>query len=242
MDRESQYLSPRAELVKENSVTMEYFLETAKLDRETADLLIKYDKNGNGSFRKDDVVAIILDLRGAIMANEDLGASNKLYKRLLLAAVVVCVLLLSSMFGLSYVVAVLTTNTQVRSDGALLAKGTTTAIATGTSASLYGINKSEAGYCLTVAEALTIRDSVLAGRQVLVQLNDEDSNTHVVEQLIPSGAVIDDEAQKYCFSTPTSTTPKCLTRSDQCTQERRRLQPSKDGAAYMNYSTGEKKN
>jgi hypothetical protein len=223
MDTESQLPSPRAELVKEKSVSMKYFLETAKLDQATADLLVKYDTDGNGYFSKDEVVAIIDDLRGAVQSNEDLGASNKLYKRLFMAAFVFCVLLFTSMFGLGYAVAVLTANTEVQSDGTLLSKGTTTVIATDSRADLHSINKSEAGYCLTAAEAFTIRDSVLAGTQVLVQLNDEDSKSHAVEQLIASGAVIDDEAQKFCFSTPTSTTPKCLTPSDECTQERRRL-------------------
>jgi hypothetical protein len=221
MDTENQLPSPRAQLVKEKSVTMEYFLETSKLDRATADLLVKYDKDGDGSFSKDEVVAIILDLREAIKSNEDLGASNKFFKRLLVAAVIFCVLLLTSMAGISYAVAALTANTEVQSDGTLLSKGTTTAIATDARANIYGVNKSEAGYCLTAAEAFTIRDSVLAGRQVLVETNDEESNTHVVEQLIASGATIDDEAQEYCFSTPESTTPICLTRSDECTQERR---------------------
>jgi hypothetical protein len=45
---------------------MEYFLETAKLDRAMADLLVKYDKDGNISFSNDEVVTIILDLCGAI--------------------------------------------------------------------------------------------------------------------------------------------------------------------------------
>jgi hypothetical protein len=220
MDTESQLPSPRAELVKEKSVTMEYFLETTKLDQATADLLVKYDKDGNGSFSKDEVVSIILELREAIKSNEDLGASNKLFKRLLTAAFVFCVLLLASMFGLSYAVAALTANTEVQSDGTLVSKGTTTVIATDSRADLYGINKSEAGYCLSAAQVFTIRDSILVGRQVLVENND--GEYHVVEQLTASGAVIDDEAGKYCFHTPESTTPLCLTRSDDCTQERRR--------------------
>jgi hypothetical protein len=34
----------------------------------------------------------------------------------------------------------------------------------------YGVNKSEAGYCLSAAEALTIRDSVLDNRSLLGQM------------------------------------------------------------------------
>jgi hypothetical protein len=222
---------------------MEYFIKTSNVDEVTADMMRKYDKDGDGVFNKDEVVAIISDLRGAIKSNEQLDASSKLFKRLFMAAVFFCALLLTSMVAISYAVAILTANTEVRSDGTLLAKGTTTAIATDSIANLYSINKSEAGYCLTVEEGLIIRDSVLAGRQVLVETNDEESNTHVVEQLIASGAVIDDEAEKYCFHTPESTTPICLTRSDECTQERRRLDESLGrrlqgrGPSYMNFST-----
>jgi hypothetical protein len=206
---------------------MEFYIKTSNIDEVTAGMMRNYDKDGDGLFDKDDVVAIISDLRGAMESNEQLDASSRLFKRLFMAAVFFCVLLLTSMIGISYTVAILTANTEVRNDGTLLGKGTTTAIATDTIANLYGINKSEAGYCLTAEEAFTIRDSVLAGRQVLVEANDEDSNTHVVEQLIASGAVIDDEAEKYCFHTPESTTTLiCLTRSDECTQERRRLDES----------------
>jgi hypothetical protein len=202
---------------------MEYYIKTSNIDEATADMMRTYDKDGDGVFDKDEVVAIISDLRGAMKSNEQLDASSKLFKRLFMVAVF-CVLLLTVMVNISYAVTILTANTEVRSDGTLLAKGTTTAIATDTSANIYGINKSEAGYCLSAAEAFTIRDSVLAGRQVLVETNDEDSNTHVVEQLIASGAVIDDEAEKYCFHTRESTTPICLTRSDECTEARRRLE------------------
>jgi hypothetical protein len=203
---------------------MEFYIKTKNLDDEvTADMLRTHDKNGNSVFGKDEVVAIIHDLRGVMKSNEQLDASSRLFKRLFMVAVFVCVLLLTSLVAMSYAFAALSTNTQVRSDGALLAKGTTTAIATATSAKLYAINKSEAGYCLTAEEAFTIRDSVLAGRQVLVETNDEESNTRLVEQLIASGAVIDDGAQKYCFSTPERSTPICLTRSVECTQARRRL-------------------
>jgi hypothetical protein len=201
---------------------MEYFLESSNLDRATADLLVKYDKDGDGSFNKDEVVAIILNLREAIKSNEDLGASNKMFKRLLMAAFFFCALLFTSMFGLSYAVAALSANTEVTSDGTLLSKGTTTTIATDSRANIHGVNNSEAGYCLSAAEVLTIKDSILAGRQVLLEGNDDEGNTNIVEQLIPSGAVIDDATANYCFYTPEGTTV-CLVPSDGCTQQRRRL-------------------
>jgi hypothetical protein len=220
------FIYPQENQVTSDSVSMEYYIKTSNFDDEvTADMLRTYGKDGNSVFEKDEVVAIIRDLRGVMKSNEQLDASGRLFKRLFMGAVFFWVLLLTAMVGISYAVAILTANTQVRSDGALLVKGTTTAIATDSIANLYAINKSEAGYCLTAAEAFTIRDSVLAGRQVFVETNDEDSDTRVVQQLIPSGAVIDGEAEKYCFYTRGgSTTPICLTRSVQCTQARRRLQ------------------
>jgi hypothetical protein len=202
---------------------MEDYIMTSNIAEATAHLLRTYDQDGDGEFDRNEVVAIIRDLRGATKSNEQLDASRRLFKRLFKATAFCSVLLLTSMLGISYAVAVLTASTQVQSDGTLLAKGTTTTIATDSRANRYGINKSEAGYCLSAEEVFTIRDSVLAGRQVLVETNDEESNTHSVEQLIPSGAVLDDEAEKYCFYTRGITTPICLTRSVECTQARRRL-------------------
>jgi hypothetical protein len=225
---ESQAPTPRSELAKEKSVTMEYFLETSELDRSTADLLVKYDKDGDGSFSKDEVVAIILDLREAVKSNEDLGAANTLFKRLLTGAVIFCALLFTSMFGLSYTVAVLTATTQVQSDGTLLSAGTTTVIATDSRSNLFDVSNSEAGYCLSAAEVLAIKDSVLAGRQVLLEGNDDEGNTNIVEQLIPSGAVLDDTTRNYCFYTPEGTTV-CLVPSDGCAQQRRRARRLQEG-------------
>jgi hypothetical protein len=69
-------------------------------------LLLKYDRDGNGHFSKDEVVSIILDLKETKRTNEALDASKKLFKRLFIGAVMLCLLLLSGVFGLRYAVAV----------------------------------------------------------------------------------------------------------------------------------------
>jgi hypothetical protein len=103
----------RRDIVKEKSATMEHFLETSDLDAATADMLKTYDQNGDGSFSKAKVVTII----------QTLGASNKFFKRLLIASFICCALLLTSMFGLSYTVAAITASTKVQSDGTMLSSG-----------------------------------------------------------------------------------------------------------------------
>jgi hypothetical protein len=211
----------RTELVKEHSeksVTMEYFLETTHLDKETAAMLLKYDKDGNGRFSKDEVVSIILDLKDTQRTNESLDASKKLFKRLFIGAAVLCVLLLSGMFGLSYAVAVLTANTEVKSDGTLMSKDGTAFIATDSTANVYEMHKTDGNYCMTDEEAAVIREQALSGRNVLVQFNEFEGNHAFVEQLSASGADIDDESQRVCFKAPELGEDKylCMMPSESC--------------------------
>jgi hypothetical protein len=60
----------------EKSMSMEYFLETWNLDKETASMLLKYDQDGNGHFSKNEVVSIVLDLKETKKTNESLDASS----------------------------------------------------------------------------------------------------------------------------------------------------------------------
>jgi hypothetical protein len=179
---------------------MEYFLESRHLDAATADMLKNYDKDGDGSFSKDEVVTIILDLRESMMANETLGASNKLFKRLLIASFIFCALLLTSMFGLSYTVAVITANTEVRSDGTLLSKGGTSVIATASAASKFDLGRNDDGkYCIPSEETQAIMEQVFSGRNVLVEFSEFTENHKLVEQLQANGADIDEATGVICF-------------------------------------------
>ena len=214
----------RAELVKEKSLTMEYFLETRNLDQHTQDLLLKYDKDQDGTFSKDEVACIVLDLRAAQTSNEMLDESNRLYKRLLIAASVLFVFLLSGMFGLSYAVAVLTSNTDVRSDGTLLAKGSDVAIATDTRADMHVLEKNDAGiYCMDEYDVDLLVGEVLAGKKVIVEKNDNANGDVNLEQVHASGMVVKDDGLP-CFIFPEQGPElKCLERSEECERQRRRL-------------------
>jgi hypothetical protein len=190
----------RSDLLKEKSVTMEYFLEARHLDAATADMLKNYDKDGDGSFSKDEAVAIILDLRETMRANETLGASNKLFKRLLIASFIFCALLLTSMFGLSYAVAIITANTEVQSDGTLLSKDGTSVIATASAASKFDFGRNDNGqYCIPPEETQAIMEQVFSGRTVLVELAEFTENHKLVEQLQANGADIDEATGVICF-------------------------------------------
>jgi hypothetical protein len=197
---------------------MEYFLETTHLDKATTSMLLKYDEDGNGHFSKDEVVSIILDLKATKMTNEALDASKKLFKRLFIGAAVLCALLLSGMFGLSYAVAVLTANTEVKSDGTLMSKGGTAFIATDSTANVYEMYNTDGNYCMTEEEAAIIKEQALSGRNVLVQFNEFDGNQAFVEHLSASGAYIDDESQSVCFPAPELGADKylCMKPSENC--------------------------
>ena len=189
---------------KSKSVTMEYFIESRNLDDETANILKQYDADGNGSFSKDEVVSIILDLREQRRSNEILLLTNRLFKKLLIAASIFCVLLLAGMFGLSFAVAALTANTEVASDGTLLSNdGSGAYIATDSAASVYEVPKIDDIHCIPVEEAEILKDQVLTGRNVIVQLDDFDAEGHTfVETLNPSGADIDKATGGICFQAP----------------------------------------
>jgi hypothetical protein len=179
---------------------MEYFLEASHLDAATADMLKNYDKDGDGSFSKQEVVAIILDLRETMRANETLGASNKLFKRLLIASFIFCVLLLTSMFSLSYAVAVITATTEVQSDGTMLSKDGASVIATASTASKYDIGRNDNGhYCIPAEEMHLIREHVFSGRNGLLELGEFTENHKLVEQLQATGADIDEASGGLCF-------------------------------------------
>ena len=92
---------------------MEYFLEATHLDAATAEMLKKYDSDGNGSFTKYEVVEIILDLRREMESNAALGRANKMLRRAICGAIVFCLILMSSIFGLTYAVAALTAKLDV---------------------------------------------------------------------------------------------------------------------------------
>jgi hypothetical protein len=73
-------------LDRKSTMTMGSFLKTSTLNKATTDLLVKYDKDGDGrTFSKGEVVIIVTDLQESTISNQSLVASNRLFKRLLAA-------------------------------------------------------------------------------------------------------------------------------------------------------------
>lgn len=208
MDEETAR-DPVRELVKEKSVTMEYFLETSHLDATTAEMLKKYDKDGNGSFSKDEVVAIVLDLREAMHSNELLGKSNTMFKRLFLVVTAFSLLLLTSIFGLSYAVAALTANTDVRSDGLMLTKDGSAVIATDNVASQYSVGPNSDGvYCLTLMEGAQLIAGAKQGRNVLLTVGNE-GGLEQTRSMSANG--MEHVGDAFCFWNAETQSQSCLT-------------------------------
>jgi hypothetical protein len=191
------------ELVKEKSVTMEYFLETSHLDAATAEMLKKYDRDGNGSFSKDEVVAIILDLREAMQSNEMLGQSNKLFKRLLMAAILFCILLLTSMFGLSYAVAALTAKMDVNSAGLLTTIDGKSVVATDSTAQVFVFERDEefSTNCISSTEAHALFQRVASGRNTVLRV-DGVNDTHTLYEPVTGSSMdvdLNNGVETTCF-------------------------------------------
>lgn len=189
------------ELVKEKSVTMEYFLESSHLDAATADMLRKYDRDGNGSFSKDEVVAIILDLREAMQSNEMLAGSNKFFKRMLCGVSTFAFLLLTSMFGLSYAVAALTAKLDVNTNGVMTTSDGKFVVATdSTGYKIVPVKNQDTGaFCMSSSQARDLLEQATSGRtNVLVELDGVNGTKTVVEQV--SGGVVTVEGAKTCFT------------------------------------------
>jgi len=214
VDEEQPKLNPRDQLVKEKSLTMEYFLESRNLDKVTEQMLLKYDRDGDGAFSKDEVVSIIIDLRQEHVDNDKLSATNKLYKRLLCTAIVLCFLLLAGMFALSYAVAALTAKTDVRSDGTMVAIGTDIPVATDSRAEIHILPRTEDGlFCITSDEIELMHFEILNGRDVVLDQEDSSAGTGMVTKL--SGGSVSVNGEETCFTTAAGET-KCASPHPAC--------------------------
>jgi hypothetical protein len=192
---------------------MEDFIESRNLDKDTAEMLRAYDKDGNGVFSKGDVVSIILDLRKERVNHDELATSNKVYKRLLWSAIVLCFLSLAGMFALSCGVAALTATTYVSSDGTLMVVGTDTVVAADYRAEVHSLPMIDNGfYCLTWDEVDLMHMQVLNGRNVVLhQINLNGSER--ISTISEGGVTIDGD--KTCFATSTGET-ECASSSAEC--------------------------
>lgn len=214
---------------------MEYFLEVSHLDSATAELLKKYDRDGNGSFSKDEVVAIILDLREAMQSNEMLGASNKMFKRMLIIAIGFCILLLTSMFGLSYAVAALTAKINVDSNGVMTTVDGSSIVKTDSTAFKYSSTKTSSGTeCLTAQEKEAILKQLMSGSNVLLERNGVNGTQSQVQQLSTS-TITQNEDGSICFASSNGSQICLVPDATECGSEagRRRLDLAACAADYM---------
>jgi hypothetical protein len=152
---------------------MQYFLESSNLDAATAELLQKYDKDSNGAFSKDEVVQIIVDLRREMQNNITLGEANRILKKAIGAAVVFCLILMSSMFGLAYAVATLTSKLDVDSStGVMTTPDGAHVVATDSvSHKIVTIRNTASGaQCLDSSELGQVVERVLNGNSVILEM------------------------------------------------------------------------
>lgn len=218
------------ELVKEKSVTMEYFLESSHLDNATADMLKKYDRDGNGSFSKDEVVAIILDLREAMQSNEMLGASNKMLRKIVVAVSFFSLIMLASIFGLTYGVVALTAKLDVDSTGVMTTTDGKTHVATDSTG--YKItpakNPETGAFCITPEEGSALYEQAISGKtNVIVEfddvINDVNGTQTMVEQINGGVVKVDQDTGVICF-TNANGREICMQKTDECLTAERRLQ------------------
>jgi len=183
--------------------TMSDFFDMHDLDQSTQKLFREYDKDGDGSFSKAEVMSIISDLKKEFQTNQALATSNMLLKRMLFGAVVFFLLLVASIFGLSFAVASLTRETTVDSaSGALYNKDGSMVVATDSRADLYFVESYDFGDCISNSAVEAIKMQVVEGKNVMVEFNTQDGAGHRLELLSPSGATFDDETGKACFPMP----------------------------------------
>lgn len=204
------------ELVKEKSVTMEYFLESSHLDAATAEMLKKYDRDGNGSFSKDEVVAIILDLREAMQSNEMLGASNKFFKRMLIGVSIFSLLMLTSIFGLTYAVAALTAKLDVNSNGVMTSADGKTIVATNAnSIKVIPVKDENSGaFCISSTERDNLIAQATSGKTNVLMEFAGFNETHTRTQQLNGGAM-DTDGETTCFFNAQGQ-QVCMEPSDEC--------------------------
>ncbi len=191
----------RQRRVSRNTLFMDDFFELNDIDKSTQEMFLEYDKNGDGSFTKNEVMCIISDLKKQFRANEDLTASNRLLKRMLFGAIVFFFLLVGSLFGVSVAVATLTKETTVK-DGSLYIKDGSSVVATDSRAHTYDVDSFEFGDCLAASTLEAIKIHVQEGKNVILKRNN--GTDHKMELLSPSGATYNDETGVSCFPLPES--------------------------------------
>jgi hypothetical protein len=203
------------------------FFRESQIRRSTATLMVRYDKDRDGDFSKEEVAAIIQDLQNQNKANTDLVLANKILKRLLIGAVFFFFLLTASIFGLTFVVAKMTKDTTVDvASGTLYTKNSEMVVATNARADIFHAESFDFGDCMLTSDVITIKHNVLKGTNVVLQRNPYIGKNVSLEQLTASGVTMDQDVTptgdvlvdgngKVCFHLPDSLPgqpPYCITK------------------------------
>jgi hypothetical protein len=218
---------PERGLSRRATLTMDQFLQTAGLDDSARSMMLKYDKDGDGSFSKEEVASLIKDLQTQGRANADLAMANKILKRILIGAIIFFLLLVASIFGLTFAVANLTKETTIdTTSGTLYAKDSEVIVATNSRADVFQAESFDFGDCILTSDVVNIKENILKGTNVVLQRNPYTGKNVSLEQLTASGAqleqdvtptgdIIVDRDGKVCFHLPDSLPgqpPYCITK------------------------------
>ena len=261
--QQQQQQSPRLshnKSLRRSTMPMQEFLKITPLDDSAKSMMLKYDKDGDGSFSKEEVAELIKDLQAQNRANADLAMANKILKRILIGAIIFFFLLVASIFGLSFAVAQLSKDTAVdMSSGALYAKGsgggdgnTGVIVATNSRADVFHAESYDFGDCLLVSDFVSIKENVLKGTNVVLQRNAMTGRNITLEQLAATGATMEQDVDPetgdiifndegtICFFLPDkpNNEPYCMTKvgpDHPCSQNgsTRRLQERADARMVL---------
>lgn len=206
-------------------------MEQRRLDSATRAMLLKYDEDGNGIFSKEEVSKIVIDLHRTMQQNVKLDNENKLFRKCVWGMLFFSIVLLSSLFALSFAAAKLAQQTMVDSNGVMLVNnGGHTVVATDSSASRFELNSTivsddQSAYCIGEDFADMLKGKVLNGNSVLLQFNGDQSSRSAVEKIEAGGMTLDTTANKLCFSLTNSVTNSsklCIQESETCMEAHRR--------------------
>ena len=265
---QQQQQSPRMshnKSLRRSTMPMQEFLKITPLDDSAKSMMLKYDKDGDGSFSKEEVAELIKDLQAQNRANADLAMANKILKRILIGAIIFFFLLVASIFGLSFAVAQLSKDTAVdMSSGVMYAKGSGgggdgnagVIVATNSRSDVFHAESYDFGDCLLVSDFVSIKENVLKGTNVVLQRNAMTGRNITLEQLAATGAtmeqdvdpetgdIIFDDEGKICFFLPDkpNNEPYCMTKvgpDHPCSQNgsTRRLQERADARMGLSSKT-----
>jgi hypothetical protein len=201
----SEATARRCRVPSRDTICLSDFFVLNDVDKSTQDMFVEYDKSGDGTFSKTEVMNIIVDLKKQFQANADLAASNRMMKLMLMGAVIFFFLLVGALFGVSIAVASLTKETTV-ANGLLYNKDGSAVVATDSHAEVYQVESFDFGDCISVVDIETIKSHIQEGKNVLLQKNADDGANHELKVISASGATFNDETGVACFPYPQNNT------------------------------------